>query len=157
MSNINKAILVGRLGQDPSPRQGNGPATLSVATSERWKDKQTGEKKENTDWHRVVIFNERLAEFAEKHLKKGMMVWITGKMKTRKWQDKSGRDCYTTEVVLANFDGELQALESIGSGGPPPATEDDYGYGSGDSRKLGSNLGDDYRGPSGPPDRGFGA
>lgn len=152
MSNINRAMLVGRLGQDPQPRQGKGPATLSVAASDHWKDKATGERKEITDWHRVVIFNDNLAEFAEKHLRKGMMVYVVGKMKTRKYQ-KDGRDCYTTEVVLANFGAELQALESIGGGGPPPATAEDYGYSGGGT---GSSLSDDYQGPSGPPDRGLG-
>lgn len=152
---INAVHLLGYLGADPKPRQGKGPCTLSIATSERWRDKATGEKKESTDWHRIVIFNERLAEFAEKYLKKGMMVWCVGKAKTRKWQDKSGRDCYTTEIVLANFGGELQALESIG-GGPPPASADDYGYGSGDSGGGSSgSFEDDYGGPSEPPNRSF--
>lgn len=146
---LNKVTLIGRLGGDPEPRKGERtPCTMSVATSERWKDKATGEKKDITDWHRIVIFNERLAEFAEKYLKKGMMVWVVGKAKTRKWQDKQGRDCYTTEIVLSGFDGELQALESIGSGGPPPATADDYGYGG-----KSSSLADDYNGPSEPPSR----
>jgi single-strand DNA-binding protein len=147
---LNKSIIIGRLGQDPKHRSGDrSPCTLSVATSERYKDRQTGEKKEITEWHRVVIFNERLAEFAEKYLKKGMLVYITGKMKTRKWQ-KDGQDHYTTEVVLSGFDGELQSLESIGSGGPPAATEEDYGYGRGGS---GSSLADEYGGPTEPPNR----
>ena len=155
MTNINKTMLLGRLGDDPKPRQGNGPCTLSVATDESWKDKD-GNRQKATDWHRVVIFNPHLADFAEKHLRKGMKVWVVGKSKTRKWQDKSGRDCYTTEVVLANFGGELQAMESIGSGGPPEASAEDYGYSSGDTPSSGRSLADDYQGPTGPPDRGFG-
>jgi single-strand DNA-binding protein len=153
MSSVNHVHLLGRLGQDPEPRRGNGPCTLSVATSERWKDKN-GEKKEATDWHRVVIFNERCAEFAEKYLKKGMMVWVVGKLKTRKYE-KDGRTLYTTEVVLANFGGELQSLEAISGGGdrPPAASAEDYGYEPGGREPDAggrSSLADSYEGPEGP-------
>ena len=113
---INKVILIGNLGADPDVRQtqgGSSVATLSVATSEAWKDKQTGEKKEKTEWHRVVAFN-RLAEIMGEYLKKGSKVYIEGKLQTRKWQDQSGADRYTTEIVT----NEMQMLDSQGSGRP---------------------------------------
>jgi len=113
---INKCILIGNLGADPDVRQtqgGSSVATLSVATSEAWKDKQTGEQKEKTEWHRVVAFN-RLAEIMGEYLKKGSKVYIEGKLQTRKWQDQSGADRYTTEIVT----NEMQMLDSQGSGRP---------------------------------------
>lgn len=109
---INKVILVGTLGRDPEIRttqDGKKIANLSVATSERWKDK-SGERKEKTEWHRVVIFNEGLAGVAESYLKKGGKVYLEGSLQTRKWQDKDGNDKYSTEVVLKNFGGELVML-----------------------------------------------
>ena len=110
---INKVILVGNLGQDPEIRympNGNAVANISVATSETWKDKQTGESKDKTEWHRVVIFG-RLAEIAGEYLKKGSQVYIEGQLQTRKWQDQSGIDHYTTEIVV-NIGGTLQMLGS---------------------------------------------
>ena len=116
---INKVILVGNLGKDPEIRRtqdGRPIANLSVATSETWRDKATGERKEKTEWHRVVIFSEGLAKVAEQYLKKGSKVYLEGQMQTRKWQDQSGNDRYTTEVVLQRFRGELQLLDSRGGG-----------------------------------------
>jgi single-strand DNA-binding protein len=112
---INKVILVGNLGRDPeirSTQQGVRVANLTVATSENWKDKQSGERKERTEWHKVVIFNERLAEVAEKYLKKGSKVYVEGALQTRKWIDKDGQERYTTEIVLQRFRGELTMLDS---------------------------------------------
>ena len=115
---INKVILVGNLGRDPeirSTQDGMRIANLAVATSETWRDKMSGERKERTEWHRVVIFNERLAEVAEKYLKKGSKVYIEGALQTRKWTDNSGQERYTTEVVLQRFRGELTMLDGAGA------------------------------------------
>ena len=112
---VNKVILVGNLGRDPEVRamqDGNSVVNLSVATSETWKDKNSGERRERTEWHRVVIFNERLADVAQKFLHKGSKVYLEGQLQTRKWQDQSGIDKYTTEVVLQRFRGELTMLDS---------------------------------------------
>jgi single-strand DNA-binding protein len=117
---VNKVILVGNLGRDPEVRSlqsGDKVVNLSVATSERWKDKNTGEPREKTEWHRVVIFNERLGEVAEKYLRKGSKVYIEGQLQTRKWTDQSGVEKYTTEVVLQRFRGELTMLDSKGESG----------------------------------------
>jgi single-strand DNA-binding protein len=117
---VNKVILVGNLGRDPevrSTQDGTKVANLSLATSENWKDKNSGERRERTEWHRVVIFNERLADVAEKYLKKGSKVYIEGQLQTRKWTDQSGTEKYTTEVVLQRFRGELTMLD--GRGGAP--------------------------------------
>ena len=116
---VNKVILVGNLGADPEVRRmpsGDPIVNLSVATSETWRDKNTSERKEKTEWHRVVIFNDSLAKVAEQYLKKGMKVYIEGQLQTRKWQDQSGQDRYSTEVVLQKFRGELQMLDSRGQG-----------------------------------------
>jgi single-strand DNA-binding protein len=119
---VNKVILVGNLGKDPEIRRtqdGRPIANLSVATSETWKDKNTGERKEKTEWHRVVIFNEGLCKIAEQYLKKGAKVYLEGQLQTRKWQDKDGNDKYSTEVVLQGFNSSLTMLDgrSGGSGG----------------------------------------
>src|SRR5579862_9452286 len=117
---VNKVILIGNLGADPEIRRtqdGRPVANLRLATSESWKDKTTGERKEKTEWHRVVIFNENLCRIAEQYLKKGSKVFIEGALQTRKWQDQSGQDRYSTEVVLQGFRGELTLLDSRGSGG----------------------------------------
>ncbi|QKV18749.1 single-stranded DNA-binding protein [Oricola thermophila] len=114
---VNKVILVGNLGADPDVRRlnsGEPVVNISVATSESWRDKQTGERRERTEWHRVVIFNEHLAKVAEEYLRKGSRVYIEGQLQSRKWQDQSGQDRYTTEVVLQRFRGELQLLDSSG-------------------------------------------
>ncbi|KXF77575.1 single-stranded DNA-binding protein [Paramesorhizobium deserti] len=116
---VNKVILVGNLGADPEIRRlnsGDPVVNLRIATSETWRDKQTGERKEKTEWHSVVIFNDNLAKVAEQYLKKGAKVYIEGSLQTRKWQDQTGNDRYTTEIVLQKFRGELQMLDSRGEG-----------------------------------------
>ena len=131
MSSVNKAIVVGNLGRDPEVRAtqgGSKVANFSVATSERWKDKHTGEQKEQTEWHRIVVWD-RLAEICEQYLKKGSKVYLEGKLQTRKWQDNnSGQDRYTTEIVLSGFGAKLVMLDGKGErgGGPPPAEENTY-------------------------------
>jgi single-strand DNA-binding protein len=123
---VNKVILIGNLGKDPEIRRsqdGKPIANLSIATSETWRDKNTGERKERTEWHRVVIFNEAGAKFAEQYLKKGHKVYLEGQLQTRKWTDQSGQDKYSTEIVF-NWHGSLTSLEK------PPARQqspDDYG------------------------------
>lgn len=117
---INKVILVGNLGKDPEIRRtqdGRAIANLSVATSETWRDKATGERKEKTEWHRVVIFNEGLAKVAEQYLKKGAKVYVEGALQTRKWTDQSGVEKYSTEVVLQGFNSNLTMLDGRGGGG----------------------------------------
>src|ERR1700704_44642 len=117
---VNKVILVGNLGKDPEVRRmqnGNPVVNLSVATSDSWRDKATGERKEKTEWHRVVIFSEGLAKVAEQYLKKGSKVYLEGALQTRKWQDKDGQDRYSTEVVLQGFNSTLTMLDKMGGGG----------------------------------------
>jgi single-strand DNA-binding protein len=117
---VNKVILVGNLGADPEIRRtqdGRPIANLRLATSESWRDKATGERREKTEWHRVVIFNENLCRIAEQYLKKGSKVYVEGALQTRKWQDQSGQDKYSTEVVLQGFRGELTLLDRAGAGG----------------------------------------
>jgi single-strand DNA-binding protein len=116
---VNKVILVGNLGKDPEVRRmtsGEPVVNLSLATSESWRDKASGERKEKTEWHRVVIFNKNLAEVAEKYLRKGSKVYVEGQLQTRKWTDKDGAEKYSTEVVLQNFRGELTMLDGRNSG-----------------------------------------
>lgn len=124
---VNKVILIGHLGRDPEIRRlasGEPVASLRIATSETWRDKQSGERKERTEWHSVVIFNENLAKVAEQYLKKGLKVYVEGQLQTRKWQDQQGVEKYTTEVVLQRFRGELQILEKTERAAPDP---DSYG------------------------------
>lgn len=114
MAGINKVIIVGNLGADPEVRtfsNGGKVCNLRIATSESWKDRNTGERKEKTEWHSVAIFSEGLAGVAEKYLRKGSKVYIEGKLQTRKWQDQSGNDRYSTEIVLQGFDGKLEMLD----------------------------------------------
>lgn len=154
---VNKVILVGNLGRDPEVRytQGNQKIVhLSVATSERWRDRQSSEMKERTEWHRVVIFNENLADVAEKYLAKGRTVYLEGTLQTRKWTDNGGQERYTTEIVLSRFRGELVLLgggrDDAGGGrdmGPPLDDYDDMPRGSG---------GGGGSGRGGPPARGGG-
>jgi single-strand DNA-binding protein len=128
---VNKVILVGNLGNDPEVRNlpsGGKVVNLSVATSERWRDRNSGEQREKTEWHRVVIFSEGLARVAEQYLKKGSKVYIEGQLQTRKWQDQSGQDKYSTEVVLQNFNSSMVLLDGRGEG-----AGDSGGYGGGDS------------------------
>ncbi|HZY67922.1 MAG TPA: single-stranded DNA-binding protein [Devosia sp.] len=132
---VNKVILVGNLGADPEVRtlpSGNKVVNLSVATSENWRDKNTGERKEKTEWHRVVIFSEGLAKVAEQYLRKGSKVYLEGALQTRKWQDQSGQDKYSTEVVLQGFNSNLTMLDGRGEGGG-----DSVGFSSPPSRSEG--------------------
>jgi len=136
---VNKVILVGNLGADPEIRRtqdGRPVANLRVATSDSWKDKTTGERREKTEWHRVVIFNENLCRIAEQYLKKGSKVYIEGQLQTRKWQDQSGQDRYSTEVVLQGFRGELTLLDRAGGAGS--AGGGDFGGGEEAGGEFGS-------------------
>ncbi len=138
---VNKVILLGNLGRDPEVRHtqdGKPIVNLAIATSENWRDKSTGERKEKTEWHRVVIFNENLAKIAEQYLKKGSTVYIEGALQTRKWTDKDGAEKYSTEIVLQNFNGTLTMV-----GGKP---------GGGDSAGPGYGGGDEF-GSSSPMER----
>ena len=142
---VNKVILVGNCGADPEIRRtqdGKAFATLSIATSETWRDRNSGEKREKTEWHRVVSFSEGLNKVIEQYVKKGQTVYIEGKLQTRKWQDNEGRDKYTTEVVLQNFDGVLTMIGSNGN------VDRDNG-----SQQQSSGYGDN---PSGNAGGGFG-
>ena len=128
---VNKVILVGNLGRDPEIRStGSGQriANFSLATSENWRDKNSGERKEKTEWHRVVVFNERLVDVVEKYVKKGSKLYIEGALQTRKWTDNSGQEKYTTEVVLQNFRGELTMLDTRSGGGGSFGGEPDHGF-----------------------------
>lgn len=125
---VNKVILVGNLGADPdvrSTKDGRPVVNLSVATSENWRDKNSGERREKTEWHRVVIFSEGLCRIAEQYLKKGSKVYLEGQLQTRKWQDDSGNDRYSTEVVLQNYGGVMTMLDTRNSGGDFQATSND--------------------------------
>ncbi len=147
---VNKVILIGNLGADPEIRRtqdGRPIANLRVATSESWRDKATGERKEKTEWHRVVIFNEGLCKIAEQYLKKGSKIYLEGALQTRKWQDQSGQDKYTTEVVLQGFNSQLTMLDRAGGGGSDFASDDAGGsdFGGGAARKpamAGAKRGD---------------
>src|SRR6267378_4107132 len=144
---VNKVILVGNLGRDPeirSTQDGMRIANLNLATSESWRDKMSGERKEKTEWHRVVIFNERLTELAEKYLRKGSKVYVEGQLQTRKWTDNAGVEKYSTEVVLTRFRGELTMLDGAAgardgarSGAGEPAYDDTYAGSPGDSPRYG--------------------
>ncbi len=130
MAGVNKVILVGNLGKDPESQSfsnGGSVVKFTLATSETWRDKQTNERKEKTEWHNVVIFNENLGKVASQYLKKGSKVYVEGALQTRKWQDNSGNDRYTTEIVLQRFRGELTLLDGPGGGradGGPDAAYD---------------------------------
>jgi len=129
---VNKVILVGNLGRDPETRtfqNGGKVCNLRIATSESWKDRNTGERKEKTEWHSVAIFNEGLANIAERYLRKGSKVYIEGQLQTRKWQDQSGNDRYSTEVVLQGFNAVLTMLDSPGGGQGGGGGRDDWGGG----------------------------
>src|SRR5579885_1266244 len=132
---VNKVILVGNVGRDTeirSTQDGTRVANLSLATSETWRDKNSGERKERTEWHRVVIFNDRLVDVVEKYVRKGSKLYIEGALQTRKWTDNTGAEKYTTEVVLQRFRGELTMLDSRGwGGGMGGGAPDDMGPGSG--------------------------
>ena len=160
---VNKVILVGNLGRDPEVRSmqdGRSMVNMSVATSDTWRDRQSGERKERTEWHRVVIFNEKLAEVAQKFVRKGSKVYIEGQLETRKWQDQSGQERYTTEVVLRQFRGELTLLDGRdGGGGAGGGSYDDGqasggGYGGGGYSGGGSGGGGGYGDRGGPSQGG---
>lgn len=121
VGSINKVILVGNLGADPkvsNTQSGSKIVNLNIATSDSWKDKLSGERKERTEWHRVVIFNPQLADIAERYLRKGSKVYLEGQLQTRKWEDNTGAEKYTTEIVLQNFNGNLILLDGRGEGVP---------------------------------------
>ncbi len=144
---VNKVILIGNLGRDPEVRamqDGGKIVQLNVATSETWRDRASGERKERTEWHRVVIFNDRLAEVAEKYLRKGSKVYLEGQLQTRKWQDKEGQERYTTEVVLGRFRGELTMLDGRGGEGGGSG-------GHGNDQDWGGNDQGDRRRDTGSP------
>ena len=132
VGSVNKVILIGNLGRDPEVRRTNAGlpvVNLRIATSESWRDKNTGERQERTEWHNVVIFNENLTKVAEQYLKKGSKVYIEGQLTTRKWQDQSGQDRYTTEIVLNRFRGELMLLDRAGDA-ISASNGDDFGRSS---------------------------
>ena len=142
---VNKVILIGNLGKDPEIRtltSGDRVANLTVATSETWRDRQSGERKEKTEWHRVVIFNDNLVKVAESYLRKGAKVYLEGTLQTRKWTDQSGQEKYSTEVVLAKFRGELTMLD--GKGGGAGEDREEGGYSGGGFQPAPRNQ------PSGP-------
>jgi len=131
---VNKVILVGNLGRDPEVRSmqdGSPVVNLSIATSENWRDKNTGERREKTEWHRVVIFNENLAKVAQNYLKKGSKVYVEGQLQTRKWTDQSGVEKYSTEVVLQRFRGELTMLDGRNDGAGGGFSDNQSSYGGG--------------------------
>nr|WP_321444535.1 single-stranded DNA-binding protein [uncultured Cohaesibacter sp.] len=148
---VNKVILVGNLGNDPDIRRtqdGRPIANLSVATSESWKDRNTGERREKTEWHRVVIFNEGLCRIAEQYLRKGSKVYLEGQLQTRKWQDQSGQDRYSTEVVLQGFNGNLTMLDNRGEGGGTFGGQQGGDFG-GAGGNFGGQKSDPYSGQRG--------
>src|SRR5882757_3201928 len=135
---VNKVVLIGNLGRDPEVRRltsGDPVVHLSIATSESWRDKASGERKEKTEWHRVVIFNENLAKVAEQYLKKGSKVYIEGQLQTRKYTDKDGAEKYSTEVVLQKFRGELTMLDGKGGGGDSAFESEAGSFASGSGKK----------------------
>ncbi|WP_375609463.1 MULTISPECIES: single-stranded DNA-binding protein [unclassified Bartonella] len=138
---LNKVILIGNLGADPEIRRlnsGDQVANLRIATSESWRDRNTNERKERTEWHSIVIFNENLVKVAEQYLKKGSKIYIEGQLQTRKWQDQNGNDRYTTEVVLQKYRGELQMLDGRGAAGGEQGASQGGSY-SGDFANSSSN------------------
>lgn len=144
---VNKVIIIGNLGRDPEVRSfqnGGKVVNLRIATSETWRDRNTGERKERTEWHSVAIFNEALAKIAEQYLRKGSTVYIEGALETRKWQDQSGQDRYTTEIVLRPYNGNLTLLGGRGEGGG--AGMDDRGGGYDDYQGGGGSGGGGYSG-----------
>lgn len=145
---VNKVILIGNLGADPEIRRtqdGRPIANLRIATSETWRDKNSGERKEKTEWHRVVIFNEGLCKVAEQYLKKGAKVYIEGALQTRKWQDQQGQEKYSTEVVLQGFNSVMTMLDGRGAGGGSSFGGDDNGGDIGSSDSWGGSSGGGQR------------
>ena len=149
---VNKVIIVGNLGRDPEVRSfqnGGKVVNLRIATSENWRDKASGERKERTEWHSVAIFNENLAKIAEQYLKKGSKVYIEGQLETRKWQDQSGADRYSTEVVLRNFNSTLTLLDGREGGGGSGGYEDRGSYEDNAGGRSGGAAGSSQGGGSG--------
>jgi single-strand DNA-binding protein len=139
---VNKVILIGNLGADPEVRHtqdGRSICNLRLATTDNWRDKQSGERREKTEWHSVVVFNEQLGKIAQQYLKKGAKVYIEGQLQTRKWQDNSGNDRYTTEVVLQNYNGQLTMLDgrSGGASGFNDGGHADFDTGSSEGSRSG--------------------
>jgi len=155
---VNKVIIVGNLGADPEIRRtqdGKAITTLSIATSETWRDKNSGEKREKTEWHRIVSFSDGLNKVIEQYVKKGQTVYIEGKLQTRKWQDNEGRDKYTTEIVLQNFDGVLTMIGGNGSGDRNNGSQgQSNGYGDNPAGNAGGGFGGQSRGAGGVPSGG---
>jgi single-strand DNA-binding protein len=146
MTGVNKAILIGHLGRDPDIRasqDGAAIASFSIATSENWRDKATGERKERTEWHNIVVFNENLVKIAEQYLKKGAKVYIEGQIRTREYTGKDGVQRRTTEIVLAKFRGEIALLDSRKDLPPPASDQDSYGTIRGQAQKPASQIIDD--------------
>ncbi|RWN35820.1 single-stranded DNA-binding protein [Mesorhizobium sp.] len=144
---VNRVMLIGNLGADPEIRRlnsGDPVVNLRIATSESWRDKNSGERKEKTEWHQVVIFNDNLAKVAEQYLKKGAKVYVEGQLQTRKWQDQQGNDRYTTEIVLQKFRGELQMLDTKNGGGGD--RDDDRGGNANRSSGGGGGRSSDFGG-----------
>jgi len=153
---VNKVILIGNLGRDPESRSfqnGGKVVNLRIATTESWKDRNSGERREKTEWHSVAIFNENLARIAEQYLRKGSKVYIEGQLQTRKWQDQSGQDRYSTEIVLQGFNGQLTLLDGRGGGG-----DQGSGFGGGDdySSSFGGGASGGGYGGGGGGGGGFG-
>ena len=167
-SSVNKVILVGNLGRDPEIRftqAGKKIANFSIATSESWRDRQSGERRERTEWHRIVVFSEGLADVVEKYVKKGSKLYIEGQLRTRKWQGQDGRDNYTTEIVLEGFNSNLTMLDSRGGGGGGEygggsgggsggGGYDDYGSGQGGGARAGGSSGPGWDAPGNGPAAG---
>ena len=140
---VNKVILVGNLGRDPeirSMQNGSRVANLSLATSETWKDRNSGERRERTEWHRVVVFNENIVRVCENYLKKGSKVYLEGQIETRKWQDQGGQDRYTTEIVLRPYRGELTMLDGRGGGDQAPSGGGGFSAGPPASEPLDDDI-----------------
>jgi single-strand DNA-binding protein len=157
---VNKVILVGNLGRDPEAKSlpsGGKLVNLNVATSETWRDKMSGERKDKTEWHRVVIFDENLARIAEQYLRKGSKVYLEGQLQTRKWQDQSGADKYSTEIVLQRFNSTMVLLDGRGEGASGGGSEfggsDDFGGGS---SRGGNDFGGGRSGAGAPAKKGLG-
>lgn len=151
---VNKVTLIGNLGRDPevrSTQDGMKIVNLSLATSENWKDRNSGERRERTEWHRVVIFNENLARVAEQYLRKGSKIYVEGQLQTRKWTDQNGQDRYTTEVVLQRYRGELTMLDGRGEGSGGGFNQD-QGYGGGGGDMGGGGMGGGAAPVGGPSD-----
>ena len=154
---VNKVILIGNVGADPEIRRtqdGRPIANLRIATSESWRDRNSGERKEKTEWHRVVVFNEGLCKVVEQYVKKGAKLYIEGALQTRKWQDQNGNDRYSTEVVLQGFNSTLTMLDGRGEGGGQGSYGGGGGRASGGNDYGGGNFGDDYDRPASGGSRG---